>query len=435
MLTDEEKVGCFVALTPTWNETAYFADYVLPMGHGSERHDTHSYEQYDGQWVGFRQPVLRAARERLGEQVTDTRQVNPGEVWEENEFWIELSWRIDPDGSTGHPPVLRITGPARAEAHRRRVLRVHVRELRPGAARAGRRRGADAAGVHAPLRGVRDRRKTAGPSTSTRSRPASSRTSRSARLGRVYTAAPAPASPNIVPAAAPGARSARAAAGRGHGRRGDPARIPDSIGAAGILVRHPGRLGLARARAARLHQEPRASVRARTGTAGPAVHLPAAHPDPHALSQRKWLDELSHTNPLWVHPSDAARLGIGRTGDLVRVETEIGYFVAKAWITEGIRPGVVACSHHMGRWKLTGHKQVSPGGMMATVDLNHDDDGWTMRGRRPGRAVPVGGSGHRPHLVDRHRRAPEPDVPRPPRPHLRNALLAPGGPGQPRPAR
>ena len=65
VLTDEAKVGCFVALTPTWNESAYFADFVLPMGHASERHDTHSYEQYDGQWIGFRQPVLRAGRERL----------------------------------------------------------------------------------------------------------------------------------------------------------------------------------------------------------------------------------------------------------------------------------------------------------------------------------------------------------------------------------
>jgi anaerobic selenocysteine-containing dehydrogenase len=101
VLTDEEKIGCYVALTPTWNESAYFADYVLPMGHGSERHDTHSYEQYDGQWIGFRQPVLRAARERLGEDITDTRQVNPGEVREENEWWTELSWRIDPDGSMG----------------------------------------------------------------------------------------------------------------------------------------------------------------------------------------------------------------------------------------------------------------------------------------------------------------------------------------------
>ena len=100
-LCDEDKVGCFVALTPTWSESAWFADYVLPMGHSSERHDTHSYEQYDGQWVGFRQPVLRAARSRLGAPVTDTREVNPGEVWEENEFWTELSWRIDPDGSLG----------------------------------------------------------------------------------------------------------------------------------------------------------------------------------------------------------------------------------------------------------------------------------------------------------------------------------------------
>src|SRR5439155_21515968 len=56
-----------------------------PMGHAPERHDIHSYEQYDGQWLGFRQPVT----------------ARPGEVWEENELWLELSWRIDPDGSLG----------------------------------------------------------------------------------------------------------------------------------------------------------------------------------------------------------------------------------------------------------------------------------------------------------------------------------------------
>ena len=38
-LRDEDKVGCHVALTPTWSETAWFADYVLPMGVGAERHD------------------------------------------------------------------------------------------------------------------------------------------------------------------------------------------------------------------------------------------------------------------------------------------------------------------------------------------------------------------------------------------------------------
>jgi anaerobic selenocysteine-containing dehydrogenase len=79
----------------------------------------------------------------------------------------------------------------------------------------------------------------------------------------------------------------------------------------------------------------------------------------------KWLDEIAHTNPLWIHPHDAGRLHLS-TGDLVRVETEIGYFVVKAWVTEGIRPGVVACSHHMGRWKLEEDGQRQ---MMATVAL------------------------------------------------------------------
>src|SRR5437762_4713901 len=100
-LTDENLVACHVALTPVWNETSYFADYILPMGLGPERHDLHSYETHDAQWLGFRQPVMRAARQREGEDISDTREVNPGEVWEENEFWMELTWRIDRDGSLG----------------------------------------------------------------------------------------------------------------------------------------------------------------------------------------------------------------------------------------------------------------------------------------------------------------------------------------------
>jgi anaerobic selenocysteine-containing dehydrogenase len=65
----------------------------------------------------------------------------------------------------------------------------------------------------------------------------------------------------------------------------------------------------------------------------------------------KWLVEISHRNPLWVHPVDARRIGIGND-DLVRVNTAIGWFVVRAWVTDGLRPGIVACSHHMGRWRL-----------------------------------------------------------------------------------
>ena len=40
----------------------------------------------------------------------------------------------------------------------------------------------------------------------------------------------------------------------------------------------------------------------------------------------KWLYEISHRNPVWIHPEDAKRLGI-QSGDLLKAETEIGHFV------------------------------------------------------------------------------------------------------------
>jgi anaerobic selenocysteine-containing dehydrogenase len=381
VLTDTGKVGCFVALTPTWNESAYFADYVLPMGHGSERHDTHSYEQYDGQWVGFRQPVLRAARERLGETITDTRQVNPGEVWEENEFWIELSWRIDPDGALG----IRQYHESRATPGEKLTVDEYYgwmfEHSVPGLPERAAAEGLTPLqwmrryGVFEITKGggaLHERPVPPGELTGTHVTP----------TGRVYSTAPRPDNPNIVPSGAPEPDEA--------GRR------PAGVQIDGVIRRGfptpSGRL------------EFWSSTLASWGW--PEHALPGyirshVHPDNLADGQMvllstfrlptqvhtrsansKWLDELAHTNPVWIHPADAGRLQIRRTGDLIRVETEIGYFVAKAWLTEGIRPGVVACSHHMGRWKLTGHP-VSSGGMMATVDLRREDDGWAMRRRAP----------------------------------------------------
>jgi anaerobic selenocysteine-containing dehydrogenase len=92
----------------------------------------------------------------------------------------------------------------------------------------------------------------------------------------------------------------------------------------------------------------------------------------------KWLYEISHRNPLWLHPQDAARFGVA-TGDLLKVNTEIGYFIDKVWVTEGIRPGVVACSHHLGRWRL---REELGGERWATalVDLREVEAGkWMMR--------------------------------------------------------
>src|SRR6201999_4539523 len=71
----------------------------------------------------------------------------------------------------------------------------------------------------------------------------------------------------------------------------------------------------------------------------------------HTRSPVKWLYEISHSNPLWIATPDAAKLKVA-TGDLVKITTQIGSFVTRAWVTEGIRPGVVGMSHHLGRWRL-----------------------------------------------------------------------------------
>jgi anaerobic selenocysteine-containing dehydrogenase len=90
----------------------------------------------------------------------------------------------------------------------------------------------------------------------------------------------------------------------------------------------------------------------------------------------KWLVEISHSNPAWIHTSDAAQLGV-TTGDLVRVSTAIGYFVDKVWVTEGIRPGVVACSHHLGRWRVAERDGVS---QLASslVQLDEKGSNWAL---------------------------------------------------------
>jgi anaerobic selenocysteine-containing dehydrogenase len=377
VLTDESLVGLHVALTPTWSETAFFADYVLPMGHSSERHDVHSYEQYDGQWVGFRQPVLRAARERLGEPVADTREVNPGEVWEENEFWIELSWRIDPDGELGirrhHESLERPGEKLGVDEYYGWMFEHSVSGLPERAAAEGltpleymRRYGAFE--ITRGVGAVHEQPVPAGELDDTRV----------GAHGRVYTRAPKPADPNVVPLPTP-----------------DP--DEEERRPVGVLVDGEVRRGFPTP-SGRL--EFYSSTLADWGWpeyAVPTYIRSHVHPDrldddqlvllstfrvPVQIHTRsanaKWLDEIAHTNPLWLHPRDAERLGGVRTGDPMRVETEIGHFVLRAWVTEGIRPGVVACSHHMGRWK------PHPGGQraaMATVDLDRVEGRWQMRRR------------------------------------------------------
>jgi anaerobic selenocysteine-containing dehydrogenase len=379
VLTDADLVGLHVALTPVWNETAYFADYVLPMGNGAERHDLHSYEQYDGQWVGFRQPVLRAARSRLGQEVTDTRQTNPGEVWEENEFWIDLSWRIDPDGSLGirrhhesrEHPGEKLT----VDEYYRHIFEHSVPGLPEAAATQG------LTPLHYMRRyGAFEIRSGIGPVFAQEVPADELRGAVDNEFGRVYAPTSAPAGPNVVPVATPEPDA--------EGRR------PVGVRVDGVVCRGfptpSGRLEFY----SRTMADWGWPEHALPGYVRSHIHPSAMRPDEMVListfrlpvqihtrgGNAKWLNELAHTNPLWIHPDDARRLGVC-AGDLVRVETAIGYFVVKAWVTEGIRPGVVACSHHMGRWKLAGDRHDGAGQVMATVDLAKTGEQWAMTRR------------------------------------------------------
>jgi len=92
----------------------------------------------------------------------------------------------------------------------------------------------------------------------------------------------------------------------------------------------------------------------------------------------KWLTEISNRNPLWMHTSDGDRIGI-RTGDMVRVNTEIGHFVTRVWVTEAVRPKTVCCSHHIGRWR---RPQDEKGNRWSTnvVNIEEIEQGiWRMR--------------------------------------------------------
>ena len=140
MLTDRDKIGLHVALTPTWSETAWFADYILPMGLGTERHDTMSQETHAAQWLGFRQPVLRVAREKRGERSQRHLRSQPGRGVGGERVLGRAHLAHRSRRRARHPQALRIAVPPGRAGDDGRVLRVDVRELRARACRKRRRK-------------------------------------------------------------------------------------------------------------------------------------------------------------------------------------------------------------------------------------------------------------------------------------------------------
>jgi len=363
VLTDEIKVECHACLTPIWSETAWFADYVLPMGHASERHDLMSQETHSARWIGFRQPVLRVALERQGRKFHFTyeahREAGMGEVWEEDEFWIELSWRIDPDGSLGirkyfespYQSGKKLT----VEEYYRWIFENSVPGLPETAAKEGltpldymRKYGAFLVeeNVYRAHENVLKPEDLEGAQVD----PVTGVISKGdAPIGVEIAGTPCVGFPT------PSRRL------EFYSKTLKDWSWPE-YAIPGYIRSHVRRENIDQAKGEMLLL--------------PTFRLPTLI---HTRSgNAKWLYEISHNNPLWLHPRDAERLGV-QTGDLLKVHTEIGYFVDKVWATEGIRPGVIACSHHLGRWRL---KEELGGERWSTalVELRQVEPGkWMMR--------------------------------------------------------
>ena len=357
-LSDESKVGLHVALTPTWNETAYFADYVLPMGMASERHDLTSYETHSGMWISFRQPILREAARRMGRDTTFTYETNPGEVWEEDEFWFELSWRIDPDGTLGirkHFVSPYREGEKITIDEYYRYIFENTKGLPEKAAEEGlsaldymRKYGAfevekavyqknmdlapesqlSDAEIDAERAEVRRQGKTVAIVVDGKARIGFNTPSRRQELFSTTTAE------------------------FGWPEFAVPTYVKSHI--------HPTLLDAEKGEVVLV----------------PTFRLPTLI---HTRSgNAKWLNEISNRNPVWMNPNDAKKWGIN-TGDLIRITTEIGYFVNRAWVTEGMRPKVVACSHHIGRWR---REQDAKNNRWSTNQVSIDEvepGKWKMR--------------------------------------------------------
>src|SRR5438876_117639 len=362
MLTNEQQIELHAALTPVWSETAWYADYVLPMGVGSERHDLMSQETHAGRWIGFRQPVLRVYKERHGEPVQYTYQANPGEVWEEDEFWIELSWRIDPDGSLG----IRKYFESPYRPGEKLSIAEYYRWIFENSVPA-----LPAAAAKENLTPLEYMQKYGSFEIPSEKAPVFTLNERALKPAEVEGTQIDEYSGKII-------RNGTTVGVMIDGRacEGFPT-TSRKLEFYSATLKEWGWPEYATPGYTRSHVHP-CVIDAERGEylLIPTFRLPTLI---HTRSgNAKWLYEISNANPVWIHPTDAARIGV-QTGDQVRVTTEIGYFVNRVWVTDGIRPGIVACSHHLGRWRLETGKGTDRWAS-ALVELAKVNDGiWRMR--------------------------------------------------------
>ena len=376
-LKNEELFELSFNLSPTWSETNWYCDYVLPVGLAGERNDQQSTPSKPEQRIEFRQAVLRVAAEKAGWKAKDPARATLeahmkfglGEVWEESEFWPNIMvHHVDPDGSLGirkywaskKDPSRAVTVPEYFDAAMSLIPR-----LKETATKMYK-------GEEFPVYSyMRDH------GAWTERTNVYKPQEEELKVDSKYVYA--------------------------HGKKYPKSEVrKDKFGV--LWVEHDGRdhsIGLVKDKKvlAGFHTQskkldffaewltdwkwPEYAIPVYPRNEGEYdkmkhivthVHHSMMKGDnefalntvfrlPYNIHTRsvnsKHLMEISQNhNPVWIYTKDAEKLGIKR-GDAIRVNItdtvsglDSGYFVGMAVPTEATRPGVLACSHHAGRWKL-----------------------------------------------------------------------------------
>jgi len=376
-LKREDKIELSFNLSPTWSETNWYCDFILPVGLAGERNDQQSTPSKPEQRIEFRQAVLRVAAEKMGWKAKDPARATLeahmkyglGEIWEESEFWANIMvHHIDPDGSLGirkywaskKDPSRAVTVPEYFDAAMSLLPRLKetATKMYPN----------EEFPVYAYMRDH---------GAWTEKTNVYKPQEEELKIDDKYVYA--------------------------HGKKYPKGEVKkDKFGA--LWVEHDGRehsIGLlqddkilagfhTRSKKLEFFSEwfaewkwpeyaipvyPRneAELKKMEHIVTQVHHTMMKGDNEFALNtvfrlpynihtrsvNSKHLMEISQNhNPIWIYTKDAEKLGIKR-GDAIRVNVtdtvsglDSGYFVGMAVPTEATRPGVLACSHHAGRWKL-----------------------------------------------------------------------------------
>ena len=376
-LKREDKIELSFNLSPTWSETNWYCDYILPVGLAGERNDQQSTPSKPEQRIEFRQAVIRVAAEKMGWKAKDPSRATLeahmkyglGEIWEESEFWANIMvHHIDPDGKLGirkywaskKDPSRAVTVPEYFDAAmsllprlKKEATKMYPNEEFPVYSYM-RDHGAwtEKTDVYKPQE---DELKVDANYVYAHGKKYPKHEVRKDKFGTLWI--------------------------EHDGRNHSIGLIKDNKVLAGfhtlskkleffsewfaewkwpeyaipIYPRNNSELKKMEHIVTQVHHT---MMKGDNEFALNTVFRLPYNIHTRSVNSKHLMEISQNHNPVWIYTKDAQKLGIKR-GDAIRVNVtdtvsglDSGYFVGMAVPTEATRPGVLACSHHAGRWKL-----------------------------------------------------------------------------------